>query len=216
MARQIEQLELRLEELEAAQAEEISKAAAEDRPLPIREGDRPKRKPLPDQLTRQEIVHEPEHNGACTCPACGGDMARLGEDDQRSPRLYPGPVPGHPPCAAEIRLPALRHHHPSASMPKPRGRAGPGMLAHLLVSKYCDHLPLYRQSEIYARDGLDLDRSTLSDWVGQAVWLLQDRRRRPQPRLRRREGPRRRHAGPGAGAWPWPHSDRPIVGLCPR
>ena len=47
------------------------------------------------------------------------------------------------------------------------------MLAHLLVSKYTDHLPLYRQSEIYAREGLDLDRSTLSDWVGQAVWLLQ-------------------------------------------
>ena len=47
------------------------------------------------------------------------------------------------------------------------------MLAHLLVAKYADHLPLYRQSEIYARDGLDLDRSTLSDWVGQAVWLLQ-------------------------------------------
>jgi hypothetical protein len=46
------------------------------------------------------------------------------------------------------------------------------MLAHLLVSKYTDHLPLYRQSQIYARDGLDLDRSTLSDWVGQAVWLL--------------------------------------------
>src|SRR5438105_14964187 len=47
------------------------------------------------------------------------------------------------------------------------------MLAHVLVSKYTDHLPLYRQSEIYAREGLDLGRSTLSDWVGQAVWLLQ-------------------------------------------
>jgi transposase len=47
------------------------------------------------------------------------------------------------------------------------------MLAHLLASKYFDRLPLYRQSEIYARDGLDLDRSTLSEWVGQAVWLLQ-------------------------------------------
>ena len=52
-------------------------------------------------------------------------------------------------------------------------QAAPGMLAHLLVSKYTDHLPLYRQSQIYARDGLNLDRSTLSDWVGQAVWLLQ-------------------------------------------
>src|SRR5215468_11253069 len=80
LTRQIEQLELRLEELEASEAEEIAKAATEDRPLPIREGDRPKRKPLPDHLPRQETVHEPEHNGACTCPACGGDMARLGED----------------------------------------------------------------------------------------------------------------------------------------
>ena len=61
---------------------------------------------------------------------------------------------------------------PAPALPTPRGRAAPGMLAHLLVSKYCDHLPLYRQSQIYARDGLDLDRSTLSDWVGQAVWLL--------------------------------------------
>src|SRR5271156_6085790 len=58
-------------------------------------------------------------------------------------------------------------------MPTPRGRTKPSTLPHLLVSKYCDHLPLYRQSEIYARDGLDLDRSTLCDWVGQAVWLLQ-------------------------------------------
>jgi len=57
-------------------------------------------------------------------------------------------------------------------MPTPRGRATPATLARLLVSKYCDHLPLYRQSEIYARDGVDLDRSTLCDWVGQATWLL--------------------------------------------
>jgi hypothetical protein len=53
-----------------------------------------------------------------------------------------------------------------------RGRAIPATLAHLLVAKYCDHLPLYRQSEIYAREGLELDRSTLGDWVGQAAWLL--------------------------------------------
>src|SRR6516162_674925 len=80
LTRQIEQLELRLEGLEADEAEEISKAAAEDRPLPIRERDRPKRKPLPDHLPRQEVVHEPPDDGACTCPACGGGMARLGED----------------------------------------------------------------------------------------------------------------------------------------
>jgi len=62
---------------------------------------------------------------------------------------------------------------PAPPMPTPRGHATPSTLAHLLVSKYCDHLPLYRQSEIYARDGVDLDRSTLCDWVGQATWLLQ-------------------------------------------
>ena len=50
--------------------------------------------------------------------------------------------------------------------------AGPGLLAHVLVSKYCDHLPLYRQSEIYARSGVDLERSTLADWVGQCSALL--------------------------------------------
>lgn len=61
---------------------------------------------------------------------------------------------------------------PAPAMPTPRGRATPATLAHLLVSKYCDHLPLYRQSEIYAREGLELDRSTLGDWVGQAAWLL--------------------------------------------
>jgi transposase len=84
LTRQIEQLELRLEELEAGDAEKIAKAAAEDRPRPIREGDRPKCKPLPDHLPRQASVHEPEHNGACTCPACGGDMARRGETSPRS------------------------------------------------------------------------------------------------------------------------------------
>src|SRR5271157_5355984 len=61
---------------------------------------------------------------------------------------------------------------PAPAMPTPRGRATPATLAHLLVSKYCDHLPLYRQSEIFAREGLELDRSTLGDWVGQAAWLL--------------------------------------------
>jgi len=182
LSRQIEQLELRLEELEAGEAEEIAKAAAEDRPLPIREGDRPKRKPLPDHLPRPQIVHEPEHDDACTCPACGSEMTRLGEDVTEVLDYVPG------------RFRVLRHvrpkyacrrcdaitQAPAPALPTPRGRAAPGMLAHLLVSKYCDHLPLYRQSEIYARDGVG-DRPLdprfregrlLGDWVGQAVWLL--------------------------------------------
>ena len=61
---------------------------------------------------------------------------------------------------------------PAPSLPIYRGLAGPGLLAHVLVAKYCDHLPLYRQAEIYARDGIDLDRSTLADWVGQTARLM--------------------------------------------
>jgi transposase len=54
-----------------------------------------------------------------------------------------------------------------------RGRPGPGLLAHVLINKYADHLPLYRQSQIFARDGLDLGRSTLADWVGKSTALLE-------------------------------------------
>ena len=174
IARQIEQLELQLEELETGEAEDISKAEAEDRPVVTRER-KAKRKPLPEHLPRHEIVHEPENDGACTCPDCGASMAKLGEDITEVLDYVPG------------RFQVIRHvrpkyackacdvitQAPAPAMPTPRGRATPSTLAHLLVSKYCDHLPLYRQSAIYARDGVDLDRSTLCDWVGQAAWLLQ-------------------------------------------
>ena len=137
VTRQIEQLELRLEELEAGEAEAISQAAREDQPLPIRQRSQPKRKKLPDHLPRQEVVHEPEHDGACTCPACGGAMARLGEDVSEVLDY----VPGH------FRV--IRHVRPkyacqacdvitqaaAPAMPTPRGRATPALLAHLLVSK---------------------------------------------------------------------------------
>src|SRR5204862_7500451 len=62
---------------------------------------------------------------------------------------------------------------PAPHRPIDRGLAGPGLLAHVLVSKYCDHLPLYRQSEIYEREGIELERSTLADWVGGASQVLQ-------------------------------------------
>lgn len=59
------------------------------------------------------------------------------------------------------------------SRPIERGRPGPGLLAHVLVNKYADHLPLYRQSGIFERDGIDIDRSTLADWVGKSTALLE-------------------------------------------
>jgi transposase len=178
ITRQIEQLELRLEELETGAAEADAKADAgadTAEPMgPTRERSKPKRQPLPDHLPRQEVVHQPADDGACQCPDCGKGMAKLGEDITEVLDY----VPGH--------FQVIRHVRPkyactacdaitqasAPAMPTPRGRATPATLAHLLVSKYCDHLPLYRQSEIYAREGLELDRSTLGDWVGQAAWLL--------------------------------------------
>jgi transposase len=71
-------------------------------------------------------------------------------------------------CAACWRI----VQEPAPNRPIDRGLAGPGLLAHVLISKYADHLPLYRQSEIYAREGIDLDRSTLADWVGGASRTL--------------------------------------------
>ena len=178
ISRQIEQLELRLEELETAETEVTAKAEAEaataEPETPVRERSKPTRKPLPDHLPRQAVVHQPADDGACKCPDCGKGMAKFGEDVTEVLDY----VPGHFQVVRHVRpkyactaCDAITQA-PAPAMPTPRGRATPAMLAHLLVSKYCDHLPLYRQSEIYAREGLELDRSTLGDWVGQAAWLL--------------------------------------------
>jgi transposase len=176
ISRQIEQLELRLEELQTGEAVDDARAEAAD-PTPAPpppERARPKRKPLPDNLPRRDVVHQPANNAACTCPACGGKMAKLGEDVTEVLDYIPGhfevirhvrPKYACAACDAITQAPA-------PALPTPRGRATPAMLAHLLVAKYCDSLPLYRQAEIYAREGIELDRSTLCDWVGQAAWLL--------------------------------------------
>ena len=171
LTRQIEQLELRLEDLETGAAADEAKADA-DAPPPERA--KPRRKPLPEHLPRREIVHQPADNGACACPACGGKMARLGEDVTEVLDY----VPGHFEVIRHVRpkyacaaCDAITQA-PGPALPTPRGRATPAMLAHLLVAKYCDSLPLYRQAEMYAREGVELDRSTLCDWVGQAAWLL--------------------------------------------
>ncbi len=174
ISRQIEQLELRLEELESGEAADAAATEATDPTPSPPERARPKRKPLPEHLPRQDVVHQPADNGACACPACGGKMGKLGEDVTEVLDY----VPGHFEVIRHVRPKYACHacdaitQAPPPPMPTPRGRATPATLAHLLVAKYCDHLPLYRQAEIYARDGVELDRSTLCDWVGQAAWLL--------------------------------------------
>jgi transposase len=121
--------------------------------------------------------------GAEACADCGGRLRRIGEDVTEELEYVPGPSPlssdqwrtlarhrkPHRPSPADLRLAHKRFvQAPLPSRPIKRGRPGPGLLAHVLVSEYADHLPLYRQSQIFDREGLDLDRSTLADWVGNA------------------------------------------------
>ena len=166
LAREIEQLELELDELH-----EDDGARTTERPASIQAlAEKPYRKPLPDHLPREEEVHEP----CCTCPNCGGAMRRLGEDVTEVLEYVPASfkVIRHVRPKLSCRVCETIVQAPMPSLPIERGRPGPGLLAHVLVAKYADHLPLYRQSGIYAREGVDLERSTLAGWVGRAAALL--------------------------------------------
>jgi transposase len=166
--RNIEQLELKLEEMEAAQVAMNDARTATAAVAP----QKPTRTPLPEHLPREIQRHEPKYE---TCPDCGGILSALGEDISEMLEYVPAqwkvvrivrPKRACSSCDRIVQEPAP--HRPIA-----RGLAGPGLLAHVLVSKYGDHLPLYRQSEIYEREGVELSRSTLADWVGSATETLQ-------------------------------------------
>jgi transposase len=169
----IEQLELLIGELEADEAEHEAKepAAAPDKPRSTSSPPRG-RQPLPAHLPRERV----EHEAACACPACGSTrLSRIGTDE-REVLEY---VPSHFKVVVHVR-PKLSCRQcetitqpPLPSLPIERGRPGPALLAHVLVAKYVDHSPLHRQSMIYARAGVELDRSTLADWVGHGAALLQ-------------------------------------------
>ena len=166
LAREIEQLELELDELH-----EDEGSRAVERPAAVQALiEKPVRRPLPPHLPRQEEVHEP----SCTCPNCGGQMRKLGEDVTEVLEYVPASfkVIRHIRPKLSCRKCETIVQAPMPSLPIERGRPGPGLLAHVLVAKYADHLPLYRQSGIYAREGVDLERSTLADWVGRSAALL--------------------------------------------
>jgi transposase len=125
---------------------------------------------LPDHLPRESVVHPP----AASCPQCGGEVRVLGEDKSEVLEYVPGhfKIIEHVRPKVSCRCCETIHQAPPPALPIERGRPGPGLLAHILVAKYCDHLPLYRQAEIYARDGIELGRSTMAGWVGRAAWEL--------------------------------------------
>ncbi|MFV0475447.1 MAG: IS66 family transposase [Pikeienuella sp.] len=164
-------LELRLEEEETAAAriasppEDICDEAAE-----VESKKKPKRRPLPPTLPRNEEVLSPGEE--CKC---GGALRTIGEDVTEELDYIPGRfivnrmVRPRMACSCCDRI--VQASLPSR--PIERGRPGAGLLAHVMVSKYGDHCPLYRQSQIFAREGVDIERSTLSGWMGQAMRLLE-------------------------------------------
>jgi transposase len=171
----IEQLELLIGDLEESQAENEARA---DQEAPAKlesrgkgRREKPGRKPLPDHLPREVVVHEP----ACSCPCCGGTLfSKIGEDEREVleyvPSFFKRVVHVRPKMSCRCCETIVQS--PVPSLPIERGRPGPALLAHVIISKYCDHLPLHRQSVIYARLGVDLDRSTMADWIGYLAFLL--------------------------------------------
>lgn len=167
-----DQFQLALEEVDAAvarvQAGLDAVAAKPSEPRPAKRN----RGALPAHLERVEQLVDIEHK---TCGCCGGALHVIGEDVSERLDVVPAsfrvlvtrrPRYGCRSCeAAPVQAPA-----PARIVEG--GLPTEALVAHVLVSKYADHLPLYRQAQIYARQGVTLDRSTLADWVGRAAWWL--------------------------------------------
>ena len=166
-----DQLALGLEDLDAdiARIEEHRPVIAGDADAV---GRRAHRALLPDHLEREEVVIDAQHEA---CPCCGGALHNMGESVSEMLDWVPA------------RLRVIRTTRPKyacracgslVQAPAPErviagGLATPALLTQVLVSKYCDHTPLYRQSRIFARHGMELSRSTLGGWVGGACWWLE-------------------------------------------
>ena len=170
---QIGQLELTLEELESeAEIADADKDGADqpDDVQPVRAA--PVRR-LPDHLPRIERRIEPK-TGACTCPDCGGVLRPLGQASDEMLDVVPvqwrvirtvRPNYTCRSCEKIVQAPA-----PMKAIA--RGKASFATLAHIVVNKFDHHLPLYRQAEMMAAQGIEIDRSTLAGWAGQAAELL--------------------------------------------
>jgi transposase len=163
-----EQLQLALETSEIAAAAMTARLRLPN----VEEKGQPKRRPIPDRVPRMEVELSP---AADACADCGGKLRRIGEDVTEELEYVPGRFIVNRIVRPRLACTGCERfvQAPLPSRPIERGRPGPGLLAHVLVSKYADHLPLYRQSQIFERDGLDLDRSTLADWVGKSTALLE-------------------------------------------
>lgn len=164
-----DQLALALEELDA----DIARIQ-ESRPIVGKpSGDRPShRKPLPDHLPREDVLVDVD---SMICACCGGALHAIGESVSEMLDWVPAQLrvirTTRPKYACRVCETVVQA--PAPERPIAGGLATPALLSQVLVSKYCDHTPLYRQSQIFARNGVELPRSTLAGWVGGACWWLE-------------------------------------------
>jgi transposase len=178
--RDIAQLEMRLEDLEETAGEQI---AADPKPPELEseagsQTTKPQRKPagrkpLPEHLPREIVVHEPEIT--CICGSCDpARLAKLGDSTTEVLEKIPATlkVIRHVRPKYACRVCETVFQAPAPDLPIEKGRPGPGLLAHVAVSKYCDGLPLYRQAGILERQGIDVDRATMAQWIGHVAWWL--------------------------------------------
>lgn len=170
LERQIDIVERLLEEEETLLGFQLQgKSPVEEN---IKNKGQAKRKKLPDHLPREEIILEPESK----CNVCGGDAFRkIGEDIseilERIPESFKVIKYVRPRCTCTNCDNIVQAYVPSKVIDK--GIAGPGLLADIFVDKFCNHLPAYRLSQIYAREGIGLSRSTISSWLGAGAKLLE-------------------------------------------
>lgn len=178
-----DQFNLGLEDIETALAavEERLDRSCEGAPRPRKSN----RGSLPAHLERVEQLVDVEDKA---CPCCGGALHAIGEDVSERldviPTTFRVLVTRRPRYACRTCEAAVVQA-PAPARIVEGGIPTEALIAHVLVSKYADHLPLYRQAQIYARQGIELDRSTLADWVGRAAWYLRPLRDHVLEELRR-------------------------------
>ena len=172
--RLLDQLELQLEELEATATEDeaAAEAGANKTGSQVKSFARrkPMRAPLPSHLPRERVVLP----GPSACPCCGGTLAKLGEDVTETLEVIPRQWKVIQTVREKFTCRACEAitQPPAPFHPIARGRAGANLLAMVLQAKYANHQPLNRQSETFAREGIELDVSTLADWVGASAATL--------------------------------------------
>ena len=170
----LDQLQLVLEDAEQSAAE--SDAAKDAAALPERrrraETANRNRGALPAHLPRYEVVIDVDNR---QCPCCGGALHMIGEDRTEQLDLVPAQLRVKVVCRPRYGCRACEGavvQAPAPERPIDGGMATEALVAHVVVSKFCDALPLYRQAQMFKRQGITLDRSTLSAWVGRACWWL--------------------------------------------